>query len=501
MTVSTASAAAINEGKKEHILIFPFMAHGHTIPLLYLAAELSTRNLQVTVITTQGNATSLRRQLPSSVHLTLFPFPQSPLLPTGVESTDLLPSLDLHSAFVAATTLLRPNFHHLLLDLHSRNSLPLCVISDFFLPWTLDVCRLFSVPRIVFHGMSAFSLYLCKAICLHQPQKLAGVISDDEPFTVPGAPLDFRVTLSDVPKDLHDLSDSPDPAMQFIIEAGCSDVNSWGVIVNSFAELDGRWHKPLESMYVAGARSWLVGPLSLLSEASLPCINGGDECLRWLNGKPKGSVVYVSFGTQAHVEREQLEEVAHGLEMAGWDYLWVVRDVSFRPPEAAGKKGKIVAWAPQGAVLLNEAVGGFVSHCGWNSALESIAAGKPMLAWPMIAEQSLNAKFLAEELRVGMRIGNAAGDQNGVVSREVVEKGVREMMADGEMRNKAEMFGRMARNAVRDGGSSRQTLTELIEELRGVQARKDIGAGNGPGEMKQEKVLVQMGWQDGVKIA
>ncbi|KAJ0984937.1 hypothetical protein J5N97_003293 [Dioscorea zingiberensis] len=500
MTISTASAAAINEGKKEQILIFPFMAHGHTIPLLYLAAELSTRNLQVTVITTPGNATSLRHQLPSSVHLYLFPFPQSPLLPTGVESTDLLPTFDLHSAlhsaFIAATALLRPNFHHLLLDLHSRNSLPLCVISDFFLPWTLDVCRLFSVPRIVFHGMSAFSLYLTKAICLHQPQKLAGIVSDEEPFIVPGAPLDFRITLSDVPKDLHDLSDSPDPEMQFLIEAGYSDVNSWGVIVNSFAELDGGWHKPLESMYVAGARSWLVGPLSLHSEASLPCINGGDECLRWLNGKPKGSVVYVSFGTQAHVEREQLEELAHGLEMAGWDYLWVVRDESFRPPEAAGKKGKIVAWASQSAVLQHEAVGGFVSHCGWNSALESIAAGKPLLAWPLFADQTLNAKLLVEELGVGMRIGKAG--ENGVVGREVVEKGVREMMADGEMREKMEMFGRMARNAVRD---SSQTLTELIEELRGVQARKDIGAGDGRGEMKEEKVLVQMGWQDGVKIA
>ncbi|KAJ0984966.1 hypothetical protein J5N97_003322 [Dioscorea zingiberensis] len=179
--------------------------------------------------------------------------------------------------------------------------------------------------------------------------------------------------------------------------------------------------------------------------------------------------------------------------MAGWDYLWVVRDVSFRPPEAIGKKGKIVAWASQSAVLQHEAVGGFVSHCGWNSALESIAAGKPLLAWPMIAEQSLNAKFLVEELRVGTRIGITAGEINGVVSREVVEKGVREMMADGEMRNKVEMFGRMAMTAVRDGGSSSQTLTELIEELRKVadDRREEVAEA-----AVEEESLVQLQRQD-----
>ncbi|KAJ0984938.1 hypothetical protein J5N97_003294 [Dioscorea zingiberensis] len=198
-----------------------------------------------------------------------------------------------------------------------------------------------------------------------------------------------------------------------------ADDHSWGSIINSFTDLEADYSHRFQTLFPAGVCAWLIGPLSLLN--SNDKTDEDDECLRWLDGKLKGSVVYVSFGTQAHVEREQLEEVAHGLEMAGWDYLWV-----------------------------------------------SIAAGKSLLAWPMIAEQSLNAKFLVEELRVGMRISNTAGEINGVVRREVVEKGVREMMADGEMRNKVEMFGRIAMTAVRHGGSSSQTLTELIEELRKV---------------------------------
>ncbi|KAJ0960850.1 hypothetical protein J5N97_003290 [Dioscorea zingiberensis] len=481
------------EMKKDHILIFPFMAQGHTIPLLHLAAELSSRNLLVTVITTPANAASLRRQLPSSVHLSLLPFPSSPPLPSGIESTDLLPSLDLYPLFLSATTLLRPHFHQLLLSLHQSNSLPLCVISDFFLGWTLDVCRLFSVPRLVFHGMSAYSMFLCKSLWLHQPHSFTS--TSDELFHVPGAPPSLLLTRHQVPDTILNSGDANDPVTRFLAELGATDINSWGVIVNSFSAVEREYTKLFETFYRHGARAWLVGPLSLLSPKT-PADEG--DCLRWLEGKKRNSVVYVSFGTQTHLKAEQMEEVAQGMRDSECEYLWVVRDASWTPPEWIGERGKIVRWAPQRAVLQHEAVGGFVSHCGWNSVLESMVAGVPVLTWPMIAEQSLNAKMIVDELEAGLILRKGAGG-DGMVGREEIREGVRELMVGEKgrrVRERMEELGRMAREAVGDGGTSETSLTELIEELRSCR--------NGKGDASEEKLTMDAAvfdFQDGIKIS
>ncbi|KAM0939223.1 putative flavonol 3-O-glucosyltransferase [Dioscorea sansibarensis] len=459
------STTTVNDVKKDHILIFPFMAQGHTIPLLHLATSLSTHHhLHVTIITTSGNAPSLRRYLPSSIYLSVFPFPSSPLLPAGVESTDLLPSTDLHQVFVSTTAHLRPHLHHLLHSLHLSNSLPLCLISDFFFPWTLDVCRLFSVPRLVFHGMSTFSMFICKSIYSHQLLH-SFTSSSDELFQIPGAPPSLLVSRHQVPDIFLSSGDPDNPATLFLAEHTASDINSWGIIVNSFSFIERQYTKLFESFFQKGARAWLVGPLSLLS-SSTPADEG--DCLRWLDDKERNSVVYVAFGTQTHLTAEQLEEVAYGLAAAECEYLWVVRDASWRPPETiTGERGMIVRWAPQRAVLQHDTVRGFVSHCGWNSVLESMAAGVPMLTWPMIAEQALNEKMMVDELGAGLRLRKVGAD--GVVKREEIKEGVRELMA-GEKgkraREKMEELGRMAMEAVGDGGTSHNSLSELIEELQ-----------------------------------
>ncbi|KAH7688222.1 UDP-glucuronosyl/UDP-glucosyltransferase protein [Dioscorea alata] len=227
----------MKEVKKNHILIFPFMAQGHTIPLLHLATFLSTHHhLQITIITTSGNAPFLRKHLPSSINLSIFPFPSSPLLPAGVESTDHLPSMDLHPIFVTTTAHLRPHLHQLLHSLHLSNSLPLCLISDFFLPWTLDVCRLFSVPRLVFHGMSTFSMFICKSIYTHlQPSSFT---SSDELIHVPGGPPSLLLSRHQVPDILLNSGDPNDPTTIILAEHNTSDINSWGIIVNSFSFIE-----------------------------------------------------------------------------------------------------------------------------------------------------------------------------------------------------------------------------------------------------------------------
>lgn len=256
---------------------------------------------------------------------------------------------------------------------------------------------------------------------------------------------------------------------------GETDIGSWGVIVNSFAELEPiAYVELLESFYrpVAGGRLWLVGPLNLLTGGEMVEEESPElECLRWLDRQPDGSVLYVAFGTQAEVSDEQLDEVAHGLVQARVRFLWVVRSETWAaPPEDAGDLGRVErGWIPQKEVLRHVAVGGFMSHCGWNSVLEAVSAGVAILAWPMMAEQGLNAKMVVEEIEVGIRMRLPMA--KGMVGREEVEEAVRELMEGVKgkrARERMVALTRKAKAAVVKEGSSYETLEELLDELRKV---------------------------------
>ncbi|KAK1323734.1 UDP-glycosyltransferase 73B4 [Acorus calamus] len=369
--MAAAAAATTTTRNSDHILIFPFMAKGHTIPLIDLTKSLLHLGLKVTFITTPSNQPFILSSLPTTsplLHITTLPFPTSPSLPTPCESTDHLPSPDLYPTFLNLTKNLSRPFHALLQNLSSSAQLPLCVISDFFMGWTLDSCRAFGVPRLVSHGMSVFSMSICKSLWAH-----GTAWPNDGPFSVPGAPPHLRFTMADLPLTVRCV-DPDNPVVRFVGETGEADVQSWGVIVNSFDGLDGDYAGLFESFYRAGSRAWFVGPLLLGCSGG-----GGDESgpdvarvTEWLDRWADGSVLYVSFGTQAHVSDAQLDEIARGLELSGWDFVWAVRSASWAVPDGLEGKGLILRrWALQRLVLAHRATGGFMSHCGWNSVLTS----------------------------------------------------------------------------------------------------------------------------------
>jgi UDP:flavonoid glycosyltransferase YjiC (YdhE family) len=198
-------------------------------------------------------------------------------------------------------------------------------------------------------------------------------------------------------------------------------------------------------------------------------------------------VVYVSFGTQVHVAAAQLDELAHGLVGSSHAFLWAVRSSdAWSPPVDAGPEGKIArGWVPQRPVLAHPAVGVFVSHCGWNSVLESLPAGRPMLAWPVMAEQAANAKHVADILGAGVRAGVKAGAKPELVGRAQVAGKVWELMDGGGeagrgMRARAERVGEAARAAVGDGGTSGLALRRLVDELQ-----RSYGGGGGGGRQRE----------------
>uniref|UniRef100_A0ACD5WS87 Uncharacterized protein n=1 Tax=Avena sativa TaxID=4498 RepID=A0ACD5WS87_AVESA len=468
------AAAAQHAAGRDHIVVFPFMAKGHTLPLLHFATALSVhhKSLRVTLVTTPANLAFARSRLPSSVRLTVLPFPSLPPLPAGVESTDALPSPALYPTFLRATALLRDPFAELMASLSSPSP-PLVLVSDFFLGFTHRIAADANVHRAVFHGMSCFSMAIIKSLIASGPQPPG---CDD--FHVPGMPEHVRITAAEVPDTIGKICDPEDPVVRFVMDdIGDSDVRSWGVLVNSFATLDQDYVAPFESFYQPKARAWLAGPLFLAA--------GGEEeldpesCLSWLD-KTTGPVVYVSFGTQAHVPDKQLDELAWGLVQSGHPFLWAVRSETWSSPVDLGPHGRVVrGWVPQRSVLAHRAVEGFVSHCGWNSVMESLAAGKPVLAWPMMAEQQLNAKHVADIIGAGVRMNIV--DSKVVVDRAEVEKMVRRLMDAGskegrEMRDRAARAREDAKLAVSDGGTSRMALLKLVDELQGSYDR-DVTVG------------------------
>ncbi|KAJ0092841.1 hypothetical protein Patl1_26910 [Pistacia atlantica] len=158
-----------------------------------------------------------------------------------------------------------------------------------------------------------------------------------------------------------------------------------------------------------------------------------DTGMTWLDSKETGSVVYVSFGSLGALEIEQMEEVAWGLKRSNCNFLWVVKESEFEKLpkkfcEETIEKGLVVGWSPQPEVLGHKSVWCFMTHCGWNSTLEALSLGVPMVAMPIWTDQTTNAKFVEDVWQVGVRVGV---NEQGIVTRKEIEVCIKEVM-EGE---------------------------------------------------------------------
>lgn len=195
-----------------------------------------------------------------------------------------------------------------------------------------------------------------------------------------------------------------------------------------------------------------------------------DDYIKWLETKPPKSVVYVSFGSMVSLTLEQMEEIAWGLKESGLHFLWVVKESEQdKLPDgfvdSTKENGLIVTWCNQLEMLENQAIGCFVTHCGWNSTLEGLSLGVPMVGVPKWTDQLTDAKFVEEIWGVGLR---AKEDDKGVVRKEELVMCLKEVM-EGErsqqIKKNASKWRELAKKAVSEGGSSDKNINEFVQHL------------------------------------
>lgn len=477
------------EENQVHIFFFPFMAHGHMIPTIDMAKLFASRGVKATIVTTPLNEPLVSRTIQRSkdlgfdINIKTIKFPAVEVgLPEGCENADSITSHEtqgeMTANFFMATTMLQQPLEKLLQECH-----PDCLIADMFLPWTTDAAAKFGIPRLVFHGISCFSL--CTSDCLFRYKPYKKVSSDSELFVVPELPGDIKFTSKQLPDYMKQNVETD--FTRLIQKVRDSSLKSYGIVVNSFYELESDYANFFKEL---GRKAWHIGPVSLCNREFEDKAQRGKEasideheCLKWLDSKKPNSVVYLCFGTVANFSDSQLKEIAIALEASGQQFIWVVRkdkkakDEEEWLPEGFEKrmesKGLIIrGWAPQVVILDHEAVGAFVTHCGWNSTIEGIAAGKPMVTWPVSAEQFFNEKLVTDVLKIGVAVGvqqwvTVYGDR---ITSGAVEKAVTRIMTGEEakeMRSRVEALAGMAKRAIEEDGSSYSNLNALIEELRG----------------------------------
>lgn len=486
-----------SESDQLHVLFFPLMAHGHLLPTLDIARLFAARGVKTTIITTPKNAHIFTKTIEKTqnssakISLKIIEFPAKEVgLPEGLENLDLITDQETHRKFFSAMSLLEQPLNDILRELYPHG-----LVADMFFPWATDVASKHGIPRLVFHGTSFFSMCAANSVAKFKPHKT--VSSNTDPFVLPGLPDKIELTSLQIAD--HIRLGFENDFTRLLGRAHEAENRSFGMLVNSFYELE-----PAYADYyinVMGKNAWHIGPVSLCNRnfeekaqrgnanANAASIEEHDYCLKWLGSKKPNSVVYVCFGTNSNFPASQLREIALGLEASGQEFIWVVKKNKNDDdqqedwlPEGYEKrmegKGLLIrGWAPQVLILEHESVGGFVTHCGWNSALEGISAGLPMVTWPIFAEQFYNEKLITDVLKIGVGVGaqqwiRLVGD---FIKREAIEKAVKEIMVGEkveEMRSRAKTLGELAKSTVEEGGSSYTDLGLLIKELKSYGALK-----------------------------
>ncbi|KAK7293265.1 hypothetical protein RJT34_16128 [Clitoria ternatea] len=469
--------------KPTHIVVVPSPWFSIQASVMEFCKRLiqHSKELHVTcLVPTLGSPTEATKAMfqtlpsPSRLHSTFLPplhydhLPQD--IPKPVQITPLL--------FGITVTRSLPYIRDALHSLRSSSRL-VAMVADLFSSDALICAKELNMLSFIYLPTSATTL----SLYLNLP-KLDLAISPEikdlpEPIEIPGC---VQLHREDLPKPIQDRTS---PLYAFFLQRCRKFYEADGILVTSFEDIEAGPIRALTDEASGYPNVYPMGPIIQSGSGTL----NSHECLRWLDNQVPNSVLYVSFGSGAKLSQDQLNELALGLELSGKKFLWVVRAPSESPNpahvnyESSGdplqflpngfiertkEQGLVVpSWAPQVQVLSHNATGGFLTHCGWNSALESIVNGVPLIAWPLFAEQGVNAVLLTDGLNVALR---PKANEHGLVEREQVALVVGRLIQGEEGREMGRRMQKLKAAAAKTfhkDGSSLKTLIQLVVRLEG----------------------------------
>ncbi|KAK1354203.1 Glycosyltransferase [Heracleum sosnowskyi] len=385
-----------NMQKNLKVLMFPWLGHGHISPYYELAKKLSHRNFTVYLCSTPVNLKSIEKKVgfeDSLIQLIELHLPNLPDLPPCYHTTNGLPS-HLMPTLKKAFDMSKNSFFDILTKYK-----PDLLIYDFLQPWAPEAAFKLDIPAVQFITSSTTQT----ALLFHAYKK------PDVEFPYPQ--ICYRdYETANVAEMKKSVDDHKRDRSNLVID--CIEKSSKIVLIKGFKEIDEKYIKYLTTL--CGKKIVPVGPL--VQEPSNNVEVENSETITWLEKKEKASTVFVSFGSEYFLSNEDFEAIAEGLLLSNVNFIWVVR---FPPGEKISLEDKlqqigyydrvegrgmvVEGWVPQSKILGHPNTGGFVSHCGWNSVIESMKFGVPIIAMPMHIDQPINAR-LVEEVGAGIEV-------------------------------------------------------------------------------------------------
>ncbi|TYI48888.1 hypothetical protein E1A91_D13G279500v1 [Gossypium mustelinum] len=433
-----------------HIVAMPYPGRGHINPLMNLSNELASKsdNILITFVVTEEWLSFIGSERKAGkIRFRCIP---------NVVPSELVRASDMIGFLEAVWTKMEAPFEQLLDELELP---PTLIIADTHLFWAVSVGNRRNIPVASFWPMSTTMFSVFHHFHLFQEKGHFPVdLLDNENEQVEYIPGVSSTRLLDLPGFNGGIY--PLILKQIL---GCVSWAGKGnyLLLPSIYALESQTIDALKAELSLSI--YTVGP-------SIPYLDlsHGDkgDCLQWLDRQPSNSVLYVSMGSFLSVSNVQMEEITAGLQDSGVRFLLVAREGSWKLKHGYGGEGLVVPWCDQLRVLCHPSIGGFWSHCGWNSVKEGIFAGTPFLTFPLFADQNLNSKLIVEDWKIGWRIKKHQFTTRGEISSLVTK--LMDLESDDEvkqMRARAKELQKECLQSIERHGSSESNINSFIHSI------------------------------------
>ncbi|XP_059433579.1 linamarin synthase 2-like [Corylus avellana] len=472
------------EARKPHAVCLPFPAQGHVIPMMRFAKLLHSRGFHITFVNTEFNHVRLIRSKGPD-YIKRLPDFHFETIPDGLPLSDHDATQDVPALCDSTRKNCLAPFKELVIKLNTTSHVPqvTCIVSDVFMGFGRQAGKELGIPGVEFCVVAACGFMA--GLTFDELIKRGTIPFKDKSFEDDGTldtlidwiPGMKNMRLKDLPSFIR-TTDTNDIFFDFTRSELQNCLNSSSIIFNTFDELESEVLEAISALFPC---IYNVGPLPLLGQhvpdsqlksLSLSLWKEDFKCLQWLDKKESKSVVYVNYGSTTVMTEQHLKEFAWGLANCKHPFLWIVRpdmilgDSANLPEdflEETKERGLLASWCPQEQVLAHPSIGVFVTHCGWNSTLESICFGVPVICWPFFADQQTNCRYACTTWGIGTEV-------NHNVKRDEIEAVVKEVMEGDkgkEMRQKTLEWKKKAMVATDIGGSSYKSFERFIEAFHG----------------------------------